>query len=136
MNLVQPGNNSDIVGMFASALCFMHCLATPFLFVMQAGLSIGGGVHLWWDALDILFLVISFSAVYWSAKNTSKRWMAYSFWSLWILMSLIVTNEKVEVGHLEEEAIYLPTLGLVLLHMYNRSNCRCEGDNCCTDRNK
>ncbi len=133
-NLVHLRNKSDIIGVFASTLCFMHCLATPFLFVARAGLATGGALHpWWWGTFDILFLVISFSAVYWSAKNTSKRWLAYAFWGLWTLLALLVVSEKMEIGHLEEKLIYLPTIGLVLLHFYNRSYCRCEDDNCCTD---
>ncbi|MBS9463945.1 MerC domain-containing protein [Flagellimonas sp. 389] len=126
---------SDIIGALAGSLCFVHCLATPFFFVAQAGLAIDEASHpWWWGTLDILFLAISFFAVYWSTKNTSKSWIKCVFWSLWILLAVIVLNEKLEIGHLMEEVIYLPTLGLISLHFYNRRYCRCEDDNCCTDQ--
>jgi len=33
----------------------------------------------WWGILDIVFLVISFFAVYWTTFNTSKRWIKFAF---------------------------------------------------------
>jgi len=87
----------------------------------------------WWGILDIVFLAISFFAIYWSAKNTSKRWIKYAFWCLWVLLALIILNEKWEIGHLAEEIIYFPTLSLVFLHFYNRRYCQCEDEHCCID---
>ncbi|CAN0596127.1 unnamed protein product [Ectocarpus sp. 12 AP-2014] len=134
-NLVNLRYKSDIIGALASTLCFIHCLATPFFFVAQAGLAIGETLHpWWWGTLDILFLAIAFFAVYWSIKNTSKPRIKYTFWLLWMLLAMIVFNEKLEIAHLAEEVIYLPTLGLISLHYYNRRYCRCEDDNCCADK--
>ncbi len=134
-NLVQLKYKSDIIGALASTLCFLHCLATPLLFVTQAGLSMGEASHpWWWGSFDLLFLAISFFAVYWSAKDTTNRWIAYAFGFLWTLLALIVINEKLEVVHLMEEVIYLPTIGLISLHFYNRRYCHCENDSCCADQ--
>ncbi len=133
-NLLNLSSKSDIIGAMASVLCFLHCLATPILFVAQAGLaSAEESRPWWWGTMDMLFLAISFFAVYWSARNTSKQWIKYAFWSLWIMLALIIVNEKLEIGHLAEELIYVPTIGLILLHFYNRHYCRCENDGCCVD---
>ena len=123
-SLAKLSSRSDINGASASTLCFIHCLATPFLFVAQAGLLIGEGAHpWWWGTLDLVFLVISAVAVYWSAKHSSKRWMKYALWFSWIALCFIILNEKVHLIALWEEAIYVPALGLIFFHLYNRKYC-------------
>ncbi len=132
--LVNIKSRSDIIGATASTLCFVHCLATPFLFVAQAGLAVGEELHpWWWGTLDIVFLVISFLAVYWSAKHSSKRWMKYALWLSWIALTFIVLNEKAALIELREEAIYVPALGLIFFHLYNRKYCTCGKEQCCVD---
>ncbi len=124
MNITKVIDKSDWVGVLASGLCLVHCLATPFLFVAHANIGLHGENHpSWWGFLDIVFLLLSFFAVYWSAKNTSKKWVKYTFWCFWGLLTLIVANEKWTLLHLTEAAIYLPTMGLVLLHLYNHRYC-------------
>lgn len=135
-NLLIIKDKSDIIGGIASALCFLHCLMTPLLFVAQAGLLMEEASHpWWWGIIDLGFLTISFLAVYWSAKKTSKQWIKYAFWSQWVLLAMIIVNEKLGIAHLAEEVIYLPTIALIGLHFYNRHFCRCEKDNCCADVN-
>lgn len=134
MNLISLTSRSDIIGAIASIMCFVHCVATPFIFVAHAGLTHGMESHpWWWGTIDLAFLIISFFAVYWSTRNTTKRWIKYAFWFSWVFLSLILINEKVGLWHLAEELIYLPTLGLISLHFYNRRYCRCETDNCCAN---
>ncbi|WP_299765368.1 MerC domain-containing protein [uncultured Dokdonia sp.] len=124
---------ANILGIAASSFCLVHCLATPFLFVTHAGHVHGHHSHpFWWGILDSLFIVISLFAVYWSAKNTSKNWMKYALWISWVLLSFVILNEKVGLIHLMEEAIYVPSLLLILLHLYNRKYCQCANDQCCT----
>lgn len=125
---------SDLIGATASALCFLHCLATPFIFVAHVNLTTREGLHpWWWGALDIFFLVISFYAVYWSGKNSSKAWIKYIFWALWTMLTFIIVNEKLHAVSLIEELIYFPTLGLIFLHFYNRKYCQCKDENCCIE---
>ena len=55
---------SDELGILSSALCMLHCIATPFLLVAFPGfLATHRGSQEWWSWLDILFLGISFIAV-------------------------------------------------------------------------
>ena len=71
MNSSSIFNKPNIIGSAASFLCLIHCIATPFLFVAQAELAHHTHNHpAWWGLLDILFLVVSFFAVLWSAKST------------------------------------------------------------------
>ncbi len=123
---------SDILGSAASALCLAHCVATPFLFVAHSGHVHGHHTHpFWWGILDLFFIAISFIAVYWSVMNTSKNWMRYAMWVSWGALAFVILNEKIGAIHLVEEMIYIPSLALVGLHLYNRKYCRCDDENCC-----
>lgn len=123
INAKNLTSRSDLIGATASTLCFFHCLATPFVFVAHAGLAATDELHpWWWGILDITFLVISFFAVYWSTKNTPRKWIKLAFWILWGALALMVLNEKFHLASLAEEVIYLPTLGLIFLHFYNRQH--------------
>ncbi len=134
MDTLWLRSKSDLIGAFASGLCLVHCLATPVFFIAHANMGLHAKVHpSWWGFMDIAFLLLSFLAVYWSAKKTSKKWIAYTFWILWGLLTIFIANEKLVLWHLAEEIVYLPTVGLILLHFYNRRYCHCEDSNCCTE---
>ena len=132
MKILNFTSSSDIIGATASAMCFIHCLVTPFLFVAYSNnVIIENTDPWWWGILDIVFLVISLFAVYWSTYNTSKQFVKYTFWTLWILLALIIINEKWEIAHIAEVFIYLTTSGIFFLHLYNRRYCQCEDAKCC-----
>ena len=127
-------DNSNILGSLSSSLCLAHCLATPFLFAAHA--SHVHGHHsspFWWGTLDSLFIAISFIAVRWSVKNTSKKWMKYALWVSWSLLAFVIVNEKMSIISLPESVIYIPSVALVGLHIYNRKYCSCvnDKDSCC-----
>ncbi|MBQ0733555.1 MerC domain-containing protein [Aquimarina celericrescens] len=117
--------------MIASSLCLVHCLATPFLFLAHTGLIISEGTHpIWWKSLDFIFLGLSFMAIRRSSKTTSKPKMKYAFWISWLLLFVIVINEKLSMFPIPEETIYLASSLLVVLHVYNLKYCQCEQE-CC-----
>ncbi|WP_193363738.1 MerC domain-containing protein [Kordia algicida OT-1] len=135
--IVLYKSKSDTIGMLASSLCLVHCLITPFLFIAQAQIACcETSTPFWWKILDYVFLVISFFAIYWSAKTTSKQWMKYALWSCWFFLSVIIINEKVNVLHIPEYAIYIPAISLVFLHLYNKKYCQCQEDKCCAIHQK
>jgi uncharacterized BrkB/YihY/UPF0761 family membrane protein len=128
-------SRADLIGGLASTLCFLHCLATPVFFAAHAGAVFAGDTHpWWWGILDLAFLAISFLAVYWSARNTTKTWIKWVFWGLWAMLALIVLNEKMGFWNLPEAAIYPPTLGLIALHFYNHRYFRCTNRDCSVHR--
>ncbi|MEO9512065.1 MAG: MerC domain-containing protein [Flavobacteriaceae bacterium] len=134
MKTIQLTSKSDIIGAVASSLCLVHCLATPFLFVVQAGIaSVGEARPEWWGLLDLIFLVVSLFAIIWSNNNTSKRWVGYAFWVCWILLGFVIMNEKFSLIPLMEEAVYIPALGLIFFHLYNRKYCQCGQEACCAE---
>ena len=134
MNILSLHKDSDTLGIIASTLCFIHCLATPIIFMVPASsLMTSEHISSWWGYLDVIFLGISFIAVYWSSKTTLKLHIKYIFWMLWFALMAIVINEKLEFISLPEFVIYPITLSLVVLHFYNRKYCGCRGEKCCTN---
>lgn len=120
MSFSNVSMKSDFIGMVASGLCLIHCVATPILFMAGTGLGLPTEAQpTWWGYLDPIFLVLSLLAVYWSVQSTPQAWMKFLFVALWMLLLLLVLNEKFELYHIAEEAIYVPTIGLILLHLYN-----------------
>lgn len=120
MKVINLSSKSDLIGVAASTLCFLHCLATPLFFVAHAGTVMMEETHpWWWDILDLAFLVISFLAVYWSTRTSSKTLIKYALWFSWVFLLLILLNEKFVLWEWPEETIYLPTIGLISLHVYN-----------------
>lgn len=127
-------NKSDILGVLASGLCLIHCLVTPILFASHAGISGHGHENPgWWSIIDSILLVISFLAVLWSVRKTSRNWMKILLFASWGVLCLVILNEKMEWFHLMEEAIYIPSLSLIGLHIFNRRYCQCADDQCCAD---
>ena len=129
MQILKLTQKSNLIGAWASTLCLLHCLLTPILFIVQAGMA----KHpKWWGILDIVFLIISLFAIWQSSITSSKKWMKISLWISWGLLLIIVINEKLSLFPLAEQAIYIPTVSLVFLHLYNQKYCKCSDDSCCT----
>ena len=53
-------SKSDVIGAFASGLCMMHCIATPFFFIASAcSATCCNTSPIWWQRLDYIFLFVS-----------------------------------------------------------------------------
>lgn len=125
--------NSDQLGALSSSICAVHCMATPFLFVAKSCSDVCcSGTPTWWRIIDVLFLVISFIAIYFSAKNSTNTKIKIGLWVSWVILALIIVNEYYNVLHLPHWLIYIPAVSLIVLHIYNRKYCRCKTDKCCT----
>ncbi|NQX86576.1 MAG: MerC domain-containing protein [Flavobacteriaceae bacterium] len=123
---------ADTFGVVSGALCMVHCIATPFLFVVHTCAAGGcANAPVWWKSLDYFFLVVSFFAIYRSVKTTSKRFVIYALWVNWALLGIILINEKFNVVPLSGFAIYVPAMALVVLHLYNQNFCKCNTDGYC-----
>lgn len=124
----------DQVGAAASMLCLIHCLATPLLFVAKScSLTAACCVDapLWWQAIDYLFVVVSFFAIFFATKTSTKRWIKAALWSSWGLLTLTILGEKFEPGLFPESFIYLPSLAIVGFHLYNLKYCQCDDEQRC-----
>ena len=124
--------HSDLIGAVASGLCIIHCVATPFLFIVHTcqvtGCCTAGPA--WWNYLDYLFIGVTFFAVHWSSKNTTKPWVKYSLYASWLILSLLVINEKMAYIPLSELWKYSAAFILIGLHLYNKKYCNCADDEC------
>jgi len=123
---------SDLLGTVASSLCLVHCIATPFLFLAQAGsAACCESPPTWWKFMDYLFLAISFFAILWSTKTTTLTFIKPLMWLSYIMLSIVILNEKLELFYIPEAVVYIPAVGLIILHLYNRKFCTCKTDKCC-----
>ncbi|RCS27032.1 MerC domain-containing protein [Polaribacter sp. WD7] len=122
----------DNLGIIASLLCFIHCLATPLLFVLQATtFNVSNSVSFWWQSFDLIFLIVGLIAIYHSSKTTSKMLMKYLLWFFWFFLFFLVVNEKIHFFHIPEFIMYTTTLSLSALHFLNLRYCKCKDDSCC-----
>lgn len=125
---------SDTLGAAASAICLVHCIATPFIFLAHTTTACCDvSAPIWWKAIDYIFLVVSFFAVYRSTKTTSKSFIKPALWISWGCLFFVIINEKIELIHINEYLHYIPALALVTLHIYNLKFCQCENESCCTN---
>ena len=118
--------NNDIYGIIVCALCVLHCIATPLIFFSVAASNDNNiSPPFLWKNLDYLFLAISLFVVYNSAKNTTKPIMKYILGISWLVLFLVISNEKIDVFHISELVTYIASINLAVIHLYNYRYCRC-----------
>ncbi len=124
--------NSDTIGAFASGLCMIHCIATPFFFIASAcSASCCNNAPGWWQWFDYLFLIISVFAINQTSKQTTSDWITYGLLINWVGMLFFIVNGKQEWLHLNGNLKFIPAFGLIGLHLYNLRYCQCKDQNCC-----
>ena len=122
---------SDAVGAFASGICMLHCLSTPFFFIASTcSLSCCNNAPAWWQLMDYLFLGISFFAIQQATKSSIKEWVVKGLWVSWVALFISILNIKLEWIQLAENLKFIPALMLVGLHTYNMRSFQCEKE-CC-----
>ena len=126
---------SDTIGAIVSTLCVVHCLLTPLLFVAQSYTATHSHeAPFWWKNLDYLFILISVIAVYESTKKSTNKLIKAGLWMSWIMLFLLILNEKLVWIELDEIITYSVALTLSMLHIYNLNYCQCETENCCNNK--
>ena len=125
----------DTIGSIVSSLCVVHCLLTPLLFVAQSYTATHSHeAPFWWKNLDYLFILISVIAVYESTKKSTNKLIKAGLWMSWIMLFLLILNEKLVWIELDEIITYSVALTLSILHIYNLNYCQCETENCCNNK--
>lgn len=118
--------NSDFLGATAGSLCLVHCLATPFIFIAKAcSETCCTDAPIWWQAIDFMFIAISFLAIFFVSKTTKIRWMPIALWSAWALLFGVIMTETFEMGWLPHSFIYFPAVSIIVLHFYNLKYWKC-----------
>ena len=120
----------DNIGATFSTLCVIHCFATPFLFLTQSYMLVVPG---WSQALNYIFLALSFFAVYKTSQNSSNQIVKTLLFVFWGILAILLISEEFELFHLPEFITYLTGLTLAGLHIYNKKYCQCVDDECCVD---
>lgn len=129
-------NNSDKFGVMANVLCMAHCLATPLLFISQAHNStLVHEIPFLWQLTNYFFLLISFIAVYFSIKKSTKLFVKIFLMIFLLSLSFLIINEGLEGFHIPELFTYLSATSLAFLHIYNLKYCSCENEECCVQKN-
>ncbi|MBU2997527.1 MerC domain-containing protein [Cellulophaga baltica] len=124
----------DTWGALASTLCLIHCVATPFLFIAQSTATLAiANKPIWWGWIDIIFIVISFLAVYKSSQTTSSHFIKKALWISWIILFTTMVNEKLELFPIPEIVMYSVAVILAVLHIYNLNYCQCKTNKCCVN---
>ena len=120
----------DNLGATFSALCVIHCFFTPFFFITQSYMLVVPG---WWQALNYVFLCLSFFAVYKTSLNSSSLIIKKLLYVFWGILAFLLLSEEFELFHLPEFITYITGLSLAGLHIYNKKYCQCVDDECCID---
>lgn len=122
----------DYFGALAGGLCLIHCLATPFVFVAKAcSMTCCDAAPGWWKLIDVLFLGVSFIAIFFAGKRASKRWLVGSLWVFWMLLGLVVLNDFYHLIYIPQLLGYTPAIMIIGLHIYNQRTCNCNDEACC-----
>ena len=125
----------DAIGAIVSTLCVVHCLLTPLLFVAQSYTATHSHeAPFWWKNLDYLFILISVIAVYESTKKSTNKLIKAGLWMSWIILFLLILNEKLVWIEFDEIITYAVALTLSMLHIYNLNYCQCKTENCCNNK--
>ena len=124
----------DSIGIIASTLCLIHCVATPFIFIAKAcTATCCSDAPTWWIMIDYLFLIISFLAIFFISKNLNIKWLKISFWLSWFVLLFTILHHSVNIIHLPKNFIYIPSFAIIILHFYNLQFCKCQNESCCVN---
>ncbi len=129
----------DSIGSIASALCIIHCIATPFIFITQACIAHACAVAccaespVWWQSLDYIFIIISFFAIFKATQTSSNKIINTLLWIIWTLFLLLIINSTVQLWDINQTFTYIIGITLAILHLYNLKYCQCSNEKCCIE---
>lgn len=128
-SMIRTNQNPDSLGALVSGLCLLHCVLTPVLFAAQVG-SISCCVKstAWWEFIDVIFLMVSFYAIYRSGKTTSTYFVKIALWLNWLFLLLVVINEKTSWFLFHKNILFFPGICLIILHLYSKKYCQCKNE--------
>ncbi len=133
MNSSKNQSAVDLFGAVISSLCLIHCIITPIIFVAKPVLETTGlrGEHghtSWWGALDFVFLILSFLAVWYSAHHTPFGKIASLLWFFWVVFALGLVLEFIAIPQ-SKWFLYIGSISLAITHFINYQLCKaCRTD--------
>lgn len=103
---------SDYLGIISSILCLVHCLITPailsFHYIFMKTTS-------QFEMVEYIFLIMSFLAVFFSAKNYNGYFGKITMWFMFSVFAVSIIFHS----HIPVFISYIASSGLVLLHIFN-----------------
>lgn len=121
----------DYFGILASGLCLIHCLATPVVFIFKSCSAVCcSETPIWWKTIDYLFLMVSLIAIIQVFKTTTKKLIKPGLIISWMALFVLIINESFVMFSTFNNAVFLPAVLLILLHLYNIKTIKNER-NCC-----
>jgi hypothetical protein len=117
MGIKQHNTKYDIVGITSSALCLVHCIASPLLLLLGYHFFEPDGWHLW----DFAFLAISAFAVYSVSKGHTTKWIKAGLWASFAVLSVSILLQH-------DNFVFLVTswcaaASLIVFHIFNIRHC-------------
>lgn len=112
---MKLNHNYDKIGIWSSILCIVHCLAVPAVMAYTNN-SIDLHHNIWWDTLQVLFVIIGFWAVKHAVGHVSLTWIKVAFWVSFIILVASIFMHHSAIG----EALNYSSAGsLIALHTLN-----------------
>lgn len=116
--------SADIMGISASIMCMIHCLALPVLISVGFILSPVDNhihehdhVHFNWHWIDFLFVALALWAVYFAVKSTQSKSIKIALWVAVSIFSIGVMFH--DVFHWMLYLSLIGSIGLVVIHIIN-----------------
>ena len=108
---------SDVLGIGSAFLCLIHCIAAPLLMGFGAGIhevQHSFFLHEFWD---VIFLVLGFIAVYFSARHSKSTFLKVLLWTTYLsLLCAVILHHSSPVF---EYLIYAASIVLIIAHILN-----------------
>ncbi|MFY0674449.1 MAG: MerC domain-containing protein [Bacteroidia bacterium] len=105
----------DKIGIWSSLLCIVHCLAVPVVMAYTNN-SIDLHHNMWWDLLQVFFVLIGFWAVRHAVGHVKITWIKIAFWVSFIVLVASIFMHHSFIG---EVLNYTAAGSLVGLHTLN-----------------
>lgn len=110
--------SADVLGISASLLCMVHCLAFPLFismgYLFQHGEEAGYGHSHW---VDYLFIGLALWAVFNSSKNTQSKGIKIGLWAAVSVFSIAVLLH--ELSSWMVFVSVMASMVLVIVHILN-----------------
>jgi len=107
-------HSHDKIGIWSSALCIVHCLAVPAVLAFTNGFDLHD--HVWWDVLQVAFILVGFWAVRHAVKHINFQWLKLMFWSTFAVLIASVFLHHSTLGEIMN---YGAASLLIILHSLN-----------------
>ena len=124
---IKKSHRSDVLGITSSGLCMIHCALTPIILtakpVIDSAINSSEQQSSLWGMFDILFLILSFIAVYYSSRHTNNKTIKSLLWLFWIVFAIGLSAEFFEISY-GLWIMYIGSFALIFTHIQNLRQCQ------------